>query len=391
MLHHTYLSFLYYRQLYICHLLTDTMYNDHFLAPKLAERVNSNSLRQLSITPATIDFSSNDYLGICTNNLVQAYFKGYERHGSGGARTLTGNYALIYSLEKSIATFHRAEAGLIFNSGYNANLGLMSSVPQKGDTILYDYLAHASLRDGIRLSNANAFKFRHNDLHDLEQKLRNATGNRFVVTESVFSMDGDMAPLQEMVQLCEQYGAHLVVDEAHATGVVGNKGVGLVQHLQLESKVFARVHTFGKAIGTHGAIVLGSEQLKSYLVNFARSFIYTTALPESAITAVIAAYDLFPGMNESRAQLARLSDHFNQAAIPFEKIAGDTTPIKAVIIPGNTAVKAAAAILQQCNLDVRPILYPTVPKGKERLRINLHAFNTMDELALLMNTLEKMA
>lgn len=365
------------------------MYNDHFLYGRLAERIATNALRQLTLPKATIDFASNDYLGISTRNLVRQYFTGNERHGSGGARTLTGNSPLITAAEQQVARFHHADAGLLFNSGYAANLGLMSSVPQKGDTILYDYLAHASLRDGIRLSPADAYKFRHNDLDDLEQKLRKAKGNIFVVTESVFSMDGDMAPLQQMAALCLHYGAHLVVDEAHATGVIGPGGAGLVQQLGLEKSVFARIHTFGKAIGAHGAIVLGSEQLKQYLVNFARSFIFTTALPESAITAITAAYDLLPGLDRERAHLADLSHYFNAAQLPFEKISGDT-PVKAVIIPGNDQVKAAAATLQQQNLDVRPILYPTVPKGRERLRINMHAFNTMEELQLLLHELCKL-
>lgn len=362
------------------------MYNDDFLSARLAERVSNNSLRQLKTGNAGIDFSSNDYLGIKTNNLVKTFFTGNELHGSGGARTLTGNYPLIEQLEYDIATFHNAEAGLIFNSGYSANTGIMSCVPQRGDTILYDYLVHASLRDGIRLSNATAFKFRHNDLDDIELKLRNTKGDVFVVTESVFSMDGDLAPLREMVLLCEKYSAHLIVDEAHATGVIGGKGEGLVQELELESRIFARIHTFGKAIGGHGAIVLGSEKLKSYLINFARSFIFTTALPEAAVKAIQAAYKLLPLLHNERETIKKLGDIFNRTALPFEKLGG-CSPVKAMIIPGNNAVKNAATILQQSNLDVRPVLYPTVPKERERLRVNIHAFNTEQELQLLIDAI----
>ena len=154
-------------------------------------------------------------------------------HGSTGSRLLAGNYELIEETENLIAKFHDAEAGLIFNSGYDANVGLLSCVSQRGDTIIYDYLSHASLRDGIRLSFAQAFSFLHNDLDDLEKKLKVAVGNIFVVTESVFSMDGDFAPLKDISLLCEKYNASLIIDEAHATGVVGEKGVGLVQHLNL--------------------------------------------------------------------------------------------------------------------------------------------------------------
>jgi 8-amino-7-oxononanoate synthase len=358
------------------------MYSDDFLRGKLQERIENNSLRQLRQFSGMVDFSSNDYLGINHNGLLKPFFNGQEDHGSGGARTLSGNYRLIEETEEMLATFHRAEAGLLFNSGFCANLGVMSCVPQQGDTIIYDQLSHASLRDGIKLSKAESFSFRHNDLNDLERRLINGKGNIFVVTESVFSMDGDIAPLAGIVSLCEKYGAHLVIDEAHATGIIGQNGAGLVQHLGLEKNVFARIHTFGKAVGAHGAIVLGSPLLKSYLVNFARSFVFTTALPAAAVTAIRASYSIFPEMKKERNHLAFLSGIFNSVSIPYEKPANET-PVKAVIIRGNTVVKKIASVLQDKGFDVRPVLYPTVPKGKERLRINLHAFNTEEEVRQL--------
>jgi 8-amino-7-oxononanoate synthase len=262
-------------------------------------------------------------------------------------------------------------------------------VPQRGDTIIYDFLSHASLRDGIRLSFAQSFAFRHNDLADLEKRLQTATGTIFVVTESVFSMDGDTAPLTAISDLCEQYGAHLIVDEAHATGVVGLKGEGLVQHLQLQTKCFARIHTFGKAVGCHGAIILGSERLRNYLVNFCRSFIYSTSLPEASVAAIRCAYGLFPGMHAERAHLQQLIKTFQQAPVgsDLEKLVSDT-PIQIVIIPGNDRVKKVASALQAAGLDVRAILYPTVPAGKERLRIVLHAFNSMQELQQVIEGLK---
>lgn len=357
--------------------------NDDFLLKKLNERQQQNAFRRLILPDGKTDFCSNDYLGIVRDQLIEKKLgeqanKAY-KHGSTGSRLLAGNYALVEETEKMLAAFHDAEAGLIFNSGYDANLGLLSCVPQRGDTIIYDYLSHASLRDGIRLSFAQSYSFRHNDLADLEKRLQAATGTIFVVTESVFSMDGDMAPLAVISALCQQYGAHLIVDEAHATGVVGAKGEGLVQQLGLQAACFARIHTFGKAAGCHGAIVLGSEHLRNFLVNFSRSFIYSTALPEASVAAIRCAYALFPGMQTERARLQQLISTFQQAAMPWEKgISG--TPIQIVIIPGNDQVKAAATALQAAGLDVRPILYPTVPAGKERLRIVLHAFNTMDEL-----------
>lgn len=371
------------------------MYNDVFLQAKLDQRIADNALRRLLYFNGLVDFCSNDYLGIATRSLCNQASEDPVRHGSGGARTLAGNYPLIEATEEKIARFHEAEAALIFNSGYSANLGVMSAIPQRGDQIFYDYLSHASLRDGIRLSHAEAFSFAHNDVNDLEKKLiraregRGTQGQIFVVTESLFSMDGDLAPLQDLLQCCEQYNAHLVVDEAHATGVMGPAGAGVLQSLGLHNRVFARIYTFGKALGCHGAAVLGSSRLKSYLINFSRSFIFTTALPEAAIRSINAAYDLFPTMDKERQHLQSLIQRFASASLPFDKL-NSSSPIQAVVIPGNDKVKALATYLQQQQLDVRPILYPTVPKGKERLRISLHAFNTMNELDRLIDCLETM-
>jgi 8-amino-7-oxononanoate synthase len=354
-----------------------------FLLQKLEERKAKQAFRQLTVKTGLIDFCSNDYLGLARKHYTASPDW---HHGSGGSRLLAGNYPLIEALESQLAQFHQAEAALVFNSGYDANLGLLSAVPQRGDTILYDYLSHASLRDGIRLSFARAISFRHNDLDDLESKLKAAAGHCFVVTESVFSMDGDRAPLQEMSRLCEKFGASLIVDEAHGTGVIGAQGEGLVQSLGLAEACFARIYTFGKAVGCHGAAIAGSQLLKDYLVNFARSFIYTTSLPETTVAAIKQAYEAMKGMQKERAQLNSLVSHFQQKDIRFEKLKSDT-PIQGVIVPGNEAIKELAKNIQQKGMDVRPILYPTVPENSERLRIVLHAFNTADELNQLLDTL----
>lgn len=361
------------------------MYPDDFLQKKLIERKESQAFRQLRLPEGKVDFCSNDYLGIVTNGLLNTE-QLHLRSGSTGSRLLSGNYPLIEETEQQLATFHQSDAALLFNSGYDANLGLLSAVPQKGDTILYDQLSHASIRDGIRLSFATAFSFAHNDMDDLRKKLEHATGNIFIVTESVFSMDGDYCPMEELVTISRTYKAHLIIDEAHATGVVGNRGEGLVQHLQLQEAVFARVHTFGKACGCHGAVVLGSTALRDYLINFARSLVYSTSLPEHSVSLIKASYETFPGMVGEREQLQQLISHFQLAQLRFEKLPS-LTPIQVVVIPGNEAVKAVAASLQKQQLDVRAILYPTVPKGKERLRIVLHAFNTMEEINRLINAL----
>lgn len=359
---------------------------EDFLQKKLEERRILNAYRSLRTARGTIDFCSNDYLGLASR-LKSNSARPYElKHGSTGSRLLAGNYPLIEEAEEIIAAFHDAESGLIFNSGYDANIGLLSSVPQRGDTILYDYLSHASIRDGIHLSFAESFSFRHNDLTDLEEKLRKGKGHKFVVTESVFSMDGDKAPLQEISLLCKKYRADLIVDEAHATGVIGPAGEGLVQYLHLQTHCFARIHTFGKALGCHGAIILGSQTLRNYLINFSRAFIYTTALPESSIDIILSSYALFPGMLHERQQLKQLISQFQQAELAYSKLESDTA-VQGIIVPGNEQARSVAALLQTNDLDVRPIIYPTVPKESERLRIVLHAFNTKDEVNKLVGLL----
>jgi 8-amino-7-oxononanoate synthase len=355
---------------------------EYFIDKKLRERELGNAYRQLRLSGARVDFCSNDYLGLVTNNLFEKKQEGLLplKQGSTGSRLLTGNYPMIEKTEKLVAEFHEADTGLIFNSGYDANLGLLSAVPQRGDTVIYDSLSHASIRDGIRLSFAQSFAFYHNDILDLEKKLRMASRNIFVVTESVFSMDGDIAPLKEIVAITEFFGAHLIVDEAHATGIMGEKGEGIVQQLGLQKSCFARVHTFGKALGCHGAIVLGSKTLRDYLINFSRPFMYSTALPEASVDAIQSAYQLFPRLNNERNHLKSLIRHFQKSVLPFERLKS-MSPIQAVIVPGNTEVKTLAQKLQEKNLDIRSILYPSVPKGSERLRIVLHSFNTIEQLS----------
>jgi len=362
------------------------MYNDDFLSKKINERITDNAFRSLQPPANKIDFSSNDYLGIATNQLLSSS-KNDLNHGSMGSRLLSGNYPLIEVLEKEIAEFHDAAAALIFNSGYDANIGLLSSVTQRGDTILYDYLSHASIRDGIRLSLAQSFSFAHNDLNDLEKKMAQATGNIFVVTESVFSMDGDQADLLAIIKLANKFKAHLIIDEAHATGVIGDLGEGLVQCSNIQNQIFARIHTFGKALGCHGAVVLGSLQLRNYLINFAKSFIYTTALPPVSIAAIQKTYQLFPVLKNERTQINLLVKQFQLASIKYDKLKS-VTPIQIVMVPGNNEVKQLAKKLQDAQLDIRPILYPTVLKNKERLRITLHAFNTEDQLNQLIQLLQ---
>ena len=371
---------------------------------RLAAREESGLLRKLVPENDLIDFSSNDYLGFARSeeleNGIDAELQKINsklQTGSTGSRLLTGNTKYAEALEKFIADFHKAEAGLIFNSGYDANLGLISSVAQKGDVILYDELSHASVYDGVRLSKAASFPFGHNDVGHLEERLKyhrnnhHGNSNCFVIVESVYSMDGDFSPLKKISELCKEYKANLIVDEAHATGIFGPKGEGRVVELGLERRVFARVHTFGKALGCHGAIVLGGEELRNYLINFARPFIYTTALPIYSLVAIRSAYVLLKNMLNNYIKTSELISllKLKVKTINISGLIESSSPIQAIVFEGNETVKKMASLIQKDGFDVRPILSPTVPKGKERIRICLHAFNTEDEITGLVSSLEK--
>ncbi len=375
-----------------------------FLIKRLNERKEQGAFRILSPENDLIDFSSNDYLGFARSaELAGMAAIEHERaglkygNGSTGSRLLTGNTVYAEGLEQFIATYHRAEAGLIFGSGYAANAGLLSSIAQKGDVILYDELSHASIYDGIRLSKAETFPFKHNDTVHLKERLkflRSAVPSGqevFVVIESVYSMDGDFAPLIEIAELCADYKAHLIVDEAHATGIFGKMGEGKVVELGLEKQVFARVHTFGKALGCHGAVVVGSNELREYLINFARTFIYTTALPMQSLAAIKAAYDYLIKSEDKILNINRLI-HLFILKLEENKITDfikSFSPIQCLVIPGNEEVKKLALQLQQDGYDVRPILSPTVPKGKERIRICLHTFNTEEQVSAFIASVKK--
>jgi 8-amino-7-oxononanoate synthase len=385
------------------------------LQQKIEERKNENALRSLPKSADLIDFTSNDYLGFSKNEHIfkataqllqkQAVFK----NGATGSRLLSGNHFLYRELEKKLAVCHKAEAALVFNSGYDANQGFFSSVPQRGDIVFYDELIHASIRDGIKMGDAKSYKFKHNDLHDLRSRLERTLSTEgqglnninersrievYIVTESVFSMNGDSPNLIAFAEYCSINRYHLIIDEAHALGIFGVNGLGLVQELGLEQKVFARIFTFGKAIGCHGAAILGSTDLKNYLVNFARSFIYTTGLPPHSIATVLSAYEFLNSSlgREERQKLKKNIDYFKLECEtltlkPFF-ILSDSA-VHCCIIEGNSKARSIAKKIQKTGFDCRPILSPTVEKGKERLRFCLHSYNTKEEISRILRTVKE--
>lgn len=361
---------------------------------KLEKRRQSGNFRELSLVSNLIDFSSNDFLGLSrSHQLSSLVFQEWERHhshlngfGSTGSRLLTGNSRYVQELEESIAEFHGYEAGVLFSCGYMANVGLLSAVASSESAILFDSGIHVSVHDGMKLSKARLLPFRHNDLNHLEDRLKSCSnrGECFICIQSIYSTDGSQAPLWELCQLSDRYGAHLIVDEAHAVGVFGPQGRGLVAQNKLNSYVFAQVVTFGKALGTFGAIVLGNHDLKQGLINFSTSYIYTTALPFFLIAAIKCSYELFPDMDIERNQLRKLVQICSQHGLHSSQ-----TQIQAIPFAGNQAAKTASKFLWENGYDVRPLLSPTVRKWHEVLRICLHAFNTEEELIFLLNLIQR--
>lgn len=372
------------------------------LSDKLQKRSEQNALRVLPSIRGGVDFSSNDYLGFAASETLfhqtHDYLVTHDllQNGATGSRLLSGNHPAYAITENYIAQFHQSETALLFNSGYDANVGFFGAVPQRNDVILFDSLCHASIRDGIQMSAAKSYKFEHNNFENLEELIAKAkatqltSSNIYIVTESVFSMDGDSPDLAELVQIIIENDCFLVVDEAHALGVIGEKGEGLVQMLGLQDQVFARIMTFGKGLGCHGAAILGSQDLKNYLVNFARSFIYTTGLSPHSVATILIAYNHLSRDITALSQLRENIVHFNQ----IKNMLGvkplyvrSKSAIQSAIIPGNDKVKMIANQLQKEGFDVKAILSPTVPEGQERLRFCLHNYNTKEQIEKVLGLL----
>ncbi|MFJ1328121.1 aminotransferase class I/II-fold pyridoxal phosphate-dependent enzyme [Capnocytophaga canimorsus] len=367
------------------------------ITERLNQRKEKNALRTLKVNHFKVDFYSNDYLGFASSREIKQFneeiLSRYPiQHGATGSRLISGHTPLHEIAEHTISEFHHSQSCLLFNSGYDANVGLFSSIPKRGDIILFDEYIHASIRDGISLGLAQAYKFKHNDLESLERLLQKYTSNSnniFIATESVFSMDGDSPDLEKMVLLAEKYNAFLIVDEAHALGVLGKDGCGLVQHLGIENRVFARIMTYGKALGGHGASVLSSNELKQYLVNFARSFIYTTAMPPHSLAHILAGYQEL-SRTQNRELLQKNIAFFLKKAEKIglkSRFIPSQSAIQGIVLSGNDFVKSISEDIQKEGFGVIPILSPTVAEGQERLRICLHSFNTFSEIENLCNIL----
>lgn len=360
------------------------------LNQKLEYRKQNNLLQKLPAFNNLIDFSSNDYLGFSKSESIfkstHVYLVENEifQNGATGSRLVSGNHSLYQIAESFIAEFHDAESALIFNSGYDANFGFFSAVPQENDVVLYDELCHEAIKDGIVMSKVESCQFQHNDLEDLEHLiLKFLNRNIYIVTETVFSLDGDSPNLEQLVQLSEKYNCYLVVDESHTLGVFGDKGEGFMQYLDLHHRIFARIMTFGKGLGCHGGLVLGNSDLKEYLVNFARSFVYSTGLSPHSVATILIAYQQLEASQEIIESLRKNIILFNQQKNLLglkPMFVRSKSAIQSAIVQGNENVKQLAQKLQDEGFDVKPIFSPEVPEGQERLRFCIHSYNSEEEI-----------
>ena len=380
---------------------------------EMQRRIVSGGIRELRLPHASDgsvlkDFSSNDYLGLARSDALAqdvrrrlAAVEGSRREaglpfiGSSGSRLLAGHCGLCEEVEGRLAAALRRPRALIFNSGYDLNLSLLGALPQRGDAVVYDELAHNSMIMGMRMGRGGAqdrLSFRHNDVAHLRDQLRSARDRVgddaavFVAVESVYSMDGDIAPLGDILGAAEESGAVVIVDEAHATGVYGRAGGGVVvaEGLEGHGALLASVHTFGKALGAHGACVATAGWLGDYLVNCARPFIYSTAPALHTLVAMDAAmaFQATAAGDARRAALFCKIMRFREglADLPDAALLPSESPIQAVLFPGNERCVRAAESLRARGFDCRPIRAPTVPAGEERIRVILHAHNADEDI-----------
>lgn len=342
-----------------------------------------------------IDFSSNDYLGLSGHPKIIAAAKlALDKFGasSSASRLMTGSYELHQQLEDKVAKFKNKEAGLVFNCGYQANLGIIAALYTKSDCIFCDRLSHASIIDGILLSGARLFRFKHNDAGHLEsllKKERKKFKKALIITETIFSMDGDRAPLKELVALKEKYGCQVMVDEAHATGIFGRNGSGVVEEEALTEKIDLIMGTFSKALGGFGAYLATSRKIVDYLINACRSFIYSTSLPPSIIASNIAGLDLVNAEPQRRYELLKSAQYFRERLKACGLKPKGSSQVIPIIIGENFKALKFSELLRERGYWVLPIRPPTVPKAQARLRFSLNFYHDKKILQKLINDISE--
>lgn len=341
-----------------------------------------------------LSFCSNDYLGLAEHpDLVDALNTAAAEVGvgSGASHLVSGHSDYHHRLEQALAEFTGRERALLFSTGYMANLGVLSALANRSDTVLEDRLNHASLIDAAVLSRASFKRFRHNDYQQLDEQLANASGRKWVAVDGVFSMDGDLAPLPALASICQQHDAYLIVDDAHGFGVLGECGGGCAEHFQLSSSQLPiLIGTFGKSFGTFGAFVAGSEALIESLIQFARPYIYTTALPAAIAAASLCSLSLIRNEEWRRQQLQQRIQQFRQGASELGlPLMSSSTPIQPLVLGDDALVLQVAEKLNASGILIGAIRPPTVPEGTARLRITFSAIHTEHDVAQLLSALNE--
>lgn len=344
-----------------------------------------------------IQLCSNNYLGLTIHpRLKKAALEAVEKFGAGtgSVRTIAGTFSMHEDFEKRLAEFKHTEAALVFQSGFTANVGVISSILTDEDVVISDELNHASIIDGIRLTKAKRRIYKHNDLDDLEKALKETQDSRvrLVVTDGVFSMDGDIAPLPQIVELCEKYDALVMVDDAHASGVLGKNGRGTVDHFDLHGRVHIQVGTLSKAIGVLGGYVAGAQTLRDYLIHRARPFLFSTSHPPAVTAACHAALDVLLEEPELVDRLWENTRFFKEGLKKLGFETGNSeTPITPVIVGDDALAMRLSDELFELGVYAQGIVYPTVAKGKARVRTIVTAAHTQEELQFCLDAFEKAA
>jgi len=365
------------------------------LQSELASLEQKQRKRDLRISDA-IDFTSNDYLGLTKSPVIRERairdLQSGMPLGSGGSRLLRGNHIWHEHAEKDFAEFEDVESALFFSSGYSANMAVLTAIPTRRDLILYDTMVHASIKEGIHSCLAAKKSFEHNSVEFLRKTALAVKdiGQVYVVIESLYSMDGDEAPLEEIADVCEEYGMALIVDEAHATGLFGKHGRGLIDEKKVRDKVLLSIHPCGKALASAGAFICSSHVIKSYLINKGRTMIFTTALPPivpATISEVLKEIKQNPSLitnvhHNANYVRKKLQSNLKEWIVPEGR-----SPIIPLIVGGDKVACAVGDEMQKRGADIRPIRPPTVAEGTARFRITVNALHEQDELDLLCDGL----
>ena len=369
---------------------------------KIKEKGNYRTIKYLKPLSSTrITYNGKEYLNLCSNSylslhvhpkVIEAAKRAADEYGAGicSSRSVSGSIDLYEILEKEIAAYKGYKRGLIFSNGYMANIGIISTLTHEGDVIFSDELNHSSLIDSMRLSRAKKVIYKHRDVGDLERKIKNekAKGKRFIVTETVFSMDGDIAPLSDLYMLKEHYGASVIVDDAHGTGVFGEKGIGVEELHSLRGAMDVHMATFGKSLGSFGAFVLADEVIIDFLINRARTFMYTTALPPPALGAARAALSLVQKSSSFKDELWNNIEYLRmglkKAGFNLQDSFGPIVPI--IVGEDKATVEMQEALLEK-GLFLQAIRPPTIPPGTSRLRFTVVSDLTKDDMDYTLESL----